>query len=89
MGCCGQGRAALRSQRRSIAASPAQPPSPPVAPTLRGPELRLEHLSKRSLSVRGTGTGRTYAFSPTNPEQLVDEADAPALLRSGLFRVTQ
>jgi len=48
--------------------------------------LRLENVRRETLSLRGSATGRPYAFSPESPVQAVHPADAPVLLRSGHFR---
>ncbi len=79
MGCCGQGRAALRAG--------AQVPDGPGVPTVgsRGP-LRLEAVTTTTLYALGAVTRRRYVFHPGELVDRVDSRDLPALLASGLFR---
>ncbi len=87
MGCCGQGRAALRSAGSRLRLSaPASPPPPPATPGPDAEEVRLAYLANASIRVRGTVTRRTYAFSGASAVQSVHPHDADALLRTGLFR---
>ncbi len=93
MGCCGQGRAALRAAGRSApgrpdisqATAPAHgsrsPPTggggPPAATVLR-------YLGGKQVRIRGTVSGRLYEF--TGGERTAVEArDAPTMVRTGLF----
>jgi hypothetical protein len=46
----------------------------------------LRYLGASAIAVQGPATGRRYAFSQTLAIQAVDPLDAPALLRSSLFR---
>jgi hypothetical protein len=88
MGCCGEKRVAARER---AATSPER--VPPPQPQARKPanddeQIRLEPREKTTLYARGAGTGRAYVFTDAAPEPLVDPADVPALLASGLFRVS-
>lgn len=73
MGCCGQGRAALR-------ASPARgsPWSRSSAATM------LRYTGQRSVRVRGAATRRIYEFV-RGESAPVATADVAALLGTGLF----
>jgi hypothetical protein len=77
--CCGKGREALRS-----GSSPSRKPG--TEPVGDGP-LLLEPREHTTFYARGTATGKRYVFDPAGPGQLVDPADAPALLASGVLRV--
>jgi len=78
MGCCGQGRAALRQ---------AMPP--PAAPrAAAGPAERrvlVHYRANAPVAVRGVASGRLYEFDATHPTLYVNEGDAAALLRSRWF----
>jgi len=75
MGCCGQGRAALRA-----AGAPGREASisrPPPASTLR-------YLGGRHMRIRGAVSGRLYEFTG-GKRTAVDASDASAMVRTGLF----
>ncbi|CAM3960702.1 hypothetical protein [Roseateles saccharophilus] len=77
MGCCGQGRAALR-----------QAPSPTPERPAAGPAERRVLVRYRASSpvvVRGVASGRLYEFDAGRPTLYVSEGDAAALLRSRWF----
>jgi len=77
MGCCGQGRAALRAAAPSITARPPPTHGPPAAAVLR-------YLGGKHVRMRGTVSGRLYEF--TRGKQTVVEArDVPMMVRTGLF----
>jgi hypothetical protein len=48
--------------------------------------VTIRYLQQAPIVVRGSATGRRYAFLGSSPIQAVDARDAAALLRSGLFR---
>jgi hypothetical protein len=68
------------------------PPSKGVAPAValssRAPSnsVMFRYKDDSAIRVRGPVTGRLYDFSPVEPTQPVDPADAAALTRSGLLR---
>lgn len=88
MGCCGEKRVAARKRAATLPARvPA--PQPPARKSANDDEqIRLEPREKTTLYARGAATGRAYVFIHAAPEPLVDPADVPALLASGLFRVS-
>ena len=56
---------------------------------LIGKEFELQgvrFLGTRAVRIVGTASGRQYRVSPERPLVAVDDRDAAALLRSGLFR---
>ena len=75
MGCCGRGRVALRVQGAGVA--PGRGTSPPAAAALR-------YTGGRRVRVRGAVTGRLYEFAGGQTAS-VAAADAPTLVRTGLF----
>jgi hypothetical protein len=79
MGCCGDKRKAA-TLRRTIAATPK--PSPLQAST----RVPLLFLGTGAYLVSGPRSRLVYRFSDDEPEQLVEARDAPALVRTGLFR---
>ena len=64
------------------------PPSHPVPMGRPGEQTRarVRFVGSTSMSVRGPVTGLAYAFSPAQPVRNIDGRDAPAMLRSRLFR---
>lgn len=83
MGCCGQGRAEVRTSRQAGRKPVARKEAPDPAYVGGVP---LEHGRRSSSTVRGPATGHLYVFTPTAPVQPVHPGDATALLASGLFR---
>jgi hypothetical protein len=79
MGCCGDKRKAA-TIRRTLAATP-QP-----GPTRASTQVPLLFLGSGAYLVSGPHSRLVYTFSDEEPEQLVEERDAPALVRTGLFR---
>lgn len=79
MGCCGDKRKAA-TLRRGRAATPQ--PGLPKAST----QVPLLFLGTGAYLVSGPHSRLVYRFSSDQPEQLVEERDAPALVRTGLFR---
>ena len=77
MGCCGDKR---KAARRALAATPQ--PEPPGVST----QVPLVFLGSGAYLVSGPRSRRVYTFSSDEPEQLVEEHDARALVRTGLFR---
>lgn len=92
MGCCGQGRAALRAASTaarettgiSRAAMPAQSyPTPPAG----GPPpvaLVVRYLGSKRVRVRGAVSGRAYEFN-RGTRMTVVSSDVPGMVRTGLF----
>ena len=78
MGCCGQGRAALRqnavgtTSERSAAGKDER-------------RVLLSYRAQAPVAVRGVATGRLYEFDAARPTLHVAEADAAVLLRSRFF----
>lgn len=87
MGCCGQGRAALRARRSSRSTGGTRPPTPAATSLPASGTVSLECTTGTWLRVRGPTTGATYAFTASEAVQAVSAADAAAFLRSGLFRI--
>lgn len=87
VGCCGQAREAQRARQTARSVAGVTGSEPPVPSTIRT-DVRLEQVGRRALRVRGPITGRSYLFTPAEPVHAVSSADAPTLLRSGLFRET-
>ena len=91
MGCCGQGRAALRAAATSAAVRPdisratapahrnSSPPTgrPPAATVLR-------YLGGKQVRIRGMVSGRMYEFTG-GERTAVEPRDAPTMVRTGLF----
>jgi len=69
MGCCGQGRAALRATASSVGG--------PRATVVR-------FVGGKRVRVRGSVSGRMYEFTG-GARTAVDSGDAAALVRTGLF----
>lgn len=78
-----------------------RPKTPPITPTRimsdqpavsRGPSglgahtVMIRYTRGPSVIVRGSVTGRRYAFSGGSPVQAVDSRDAASLLNTSLFR---
>ncbi|HEY1127900.1 MAG TPA: hypothetical protein VGF12_00720 [Roseateles sp.] len=77
MGCCGQGRAALRQ-----ATKPTEP-RPAAAPSER--RVLVHYRASAPVVVRGVASGRLYEFDAGQPTLYVSEGDAAALLKSRWF----
>jgi hypothetical protein len=75
MGCCGQGRAALRAAAGPPSARPAA--AAPPAATVR-------YVGGTRVRVRGSVSGRMYEFTG-GARTAVESGDAPGLVRTGLF----
>jgi hypothetical protein len=75
MGCCGQGRAALRAAGTPGRGGSVSRPAP--APVLR-------YLGGRHMRIRGAVSGRVYEFAGGR-RTAVDASDAPGMVRTGLF----
>ncbi len=74
MACCG---------RRSASETPGSATGSPAA---EFPAIAVQYLGTATVTVRGPMTGRRYLFSLGAAAQPVDARDAPAILRSSLFR---
>jgi hypothetical protein len=83
MGCCGDRRKAAASARRM----PAGMPQPTRLEASK--RVPLVFLGSGTYLVSGPHSRTVYTFSTDGPEQLVEERDAPALVRTGLFRTPQ
>jgi hypothetical protein len=77
MGCCGQGRAALRAAGTPGGRGRSISRQPPTASALR-------YLGGRHVRIRGAVSGRLYEFTG-GTRTAVDASDAPAMVRTGLF----
>jgi len=78
MGCCGQGRAALRQTAIGVA-----PEREAAGKSER--RVLLSYRAQAPVAVRGVATGRLYEFDAARPTLHVAEADAAVLLRSRFF----
>jgi hypothetical protein len=79
MGCCGQGRAALRAQTASARAHPA----PQELPRTRATAV-IRYAGSGRVRVRGAASGRVYEFARGEKAE-VAAADIPTMVRTGLF----
>jgi len=75
MGCCGQGRAALR-------AGAIRNSSPSVVGTPAATVLR--YLGGKQVRIRGAVSGRLYEFIG-GERTAVEPRDVPTMVRTGLF----
>jgi hypothetical protein len=78
MGCCGQGRAAIRAT-----SSFDSPPAP--APDRGVVRVLVRYTARSPVAVRGVHTGRMYSFDGEQAEMHVQADDAVALLKSRFF----
>ena len=74
MACCGR-RSATETSDSAIG-----------SPAGEFPAIAVRYLGATTVTVRGPMTGRRYVFSLGAAAQPVDARDAPAILRSSLFR---
>lgn len=72
MSCCGQ-------QRKDASRSGAGPQAKDGA-------VQLHYLGDRPIAVQGPATGQVYRFDQVGRTRPVAAPDAPAMLRSKLFR---
>lgn len=79
MGCCGQGRAALR-QQAAITPTPARAAAGPAER-----RVLVHYRASAPVVVRGVSSGRLYEFDARQATLYVAEGDAAALLRSRWF----
>jgi len=75
MGCCGPGRAALRTG--AIRNSSPSAVGPPAATVLR-------YLGGKHVRIRGAVSGRVYGFIG-GERTAVEPRDVPTMVRTGLF----
>lgn len=77
MGCCGQGRAALRQAMNPL----------PTRDMAGSAERRVlvHYRATAPVAVRGVASGRLYEFDANQPTLYVAEGDAVVLLRSKWF----
>jgi hypothetical protein len=76
MGCCGQGRAALRATTGTARGTPGVSRAAPAA--------LVRYVGGKRVRVRGSASGQMYEFTG-GVRTAVDGGDAAALLRTGLF----
>jgi hypothetical protein len=76
MGCCGQGRAALRATTSAARGTPGV--------SRAAPSAVVRYVGGKRVRVRGTTSGRMYEFTG-GARTTVDSGDAAALVRTGLF----
>lgn len=83
MGCCGQGRAALRA---TTTAARGTPGVSRAAPSAAGPlpATVVRYVGGKRVRVRGSLSGRMYEFTG-GVQTAVESGDAAALVRTGLF----
>lgn len=84
MGCCGQGRAALRQASAQTPVQRANDPAP-VAGDRSVTRVLLQYKAQTPITVRGVRTGRIYSFDAQRSQQHVEMGDAAALLTSRHF----
>ena len=72
MSCCGRATTFIPELRRPRATNPNQ--------------VRVTYLGHNTLNVRGTYSGRLYAFSPTSRVHGVAADDSRVMLRTPYFR---
>jgi len=85
MGCCGQGRAALRAAGSAAArGTPGVPRAAAPVSAVRPPTALVRYVGGKRVRVRGSVTGRLYDFTG-GARTTVESSDAPALVRTGLF----
>jgi hypothetical protein len=80
MSCCGKKREEMQ-RHRQIYVTPNPAPDAPA-----GPRTPVIFLGTGAYLVSGPHSREVYAFSSSEPEQLVDAKDAAALIGSGLFQ---
>jgi hypothetical protein len=101
MSCCGRKRIVQKASPTPRPTARGRPPVAtrlePAAPrsgqtsgqtaTKAGAgKIRVQYLGGNNIQVRGTASGRAYAFSPRERTLWVDAADARVLLRTRFFR---
>ena len=87
MGCCGQGRAAIRGKRTPAPKRLGQPrarPDPPARPA-GSATFPVRYTGGGRVRVRGAVTRRIYDFA-RGQSALVAAADVPNMVRTGVFR---
>lgn len=89
MSCCGQKRVIQKNPSTQRAEpTPPRRPAPRGTPRTNGAgAVRVLYLGGNVIQVRGTYSGRSYAFSPAERIRPVDAADARVLLRTRFFRL--
>jgi hypothetical protein len=81
MGCCGQGRAAVRAR----SAPAREEPGVRRAGVAPGPATAaIRYTGGGQVRVRGAASGRLYLFARGERAE-VAAADVPTLVRTGLF----
>ncbi len=83
MSCCGKKREASHP-RRTIRVTPSSAPTAPAAPL----RTRVTFRGSGSYLILGPHSREVYAFSSKDPDRWVDPKDASALVRTGLFQLT-
>jgi len=78
MGCCGQGRAAIRATSSFDVPQRSVPDRGVV-------RVLVRYLARAPVSVRGVHTGRMYSFDAEQAQMHVEAQDAAALLKSRFF----
>lgn len=93
MGCCGQGRAALRAQGATARERTDLPRAAPPPPAQRHDPSRasrppattvLRYLGDKQVRIRGSVSGLLYEFAG-GEQAPVAASDAPLMVRTGLF----
>jgi hypothetical protein len=99
--CCGQKRSALRivptpttsggtlQNASNSAWASAHTQEARASAERTNSAVTLFYLRNVPIRLRGSASGRVYVFSAFNPIQSVDHRDAPALLHTHFFRLTE
>ena len=85
MGCCGQGRAALRTAGNAAArGTPGVSRAATPGDASRPGAAVVRYVGGRRVRIRGSVSGRLYEFTG-GVRTAVESGDAPGLVRTGLF----
>ena len=88
MGCCGQGRAALRLQGAAVRESTRLARTAAPAASASGhnplPAVVVRYTGATGVRVRGSVTGHLYEFD-RGQRAAVAAVDVPVMVRTGLF----
>ena len=76
MSCCGEHRARLLAETQHLGDEVL----------VSNPEIRVAYLGNRPITVRGTFSGRRYAFSAEARILPVNADDSRVMLRTRFFR---
>ncbi|MGF6871003.1 hypothetical protein OKW35_000457 [Paraburkholderia sp. MM5477-R1] len=88
MTCCGRKHSTLHAappQRARQIATTVPKERSPASPVQSGGTVAVRSVVNSAIVVRGSATGRHYAFTTAAPVQLVEARDAATLLRTRWF----